>query len=385
MKVLFYFLDMVRVSDDSGSYKGEYLNLFRALGSGKLFTEVYTEGPDTPRGMNQFFFGSSNPGIGNGLSKSYPSDVQHSKSILKALYDQGVTSKFFIPDPLDPRIFPSDSPVETTTNQEEFWGWLKEDSDEDMFLFFQDSDYHHTISDFSATRRGERLADAVARKHIETAYYLGQEANLEKLVIFSDHGFHGSFDSMLSFDPLGPHRTKILWYETDFSTDFRQDEKLYSLSEVAHSAISDSFEIKDTSPKRPGHSGPSRVVIRDDWQPPFMKLFSNSGRVIWEREISQTNAGLLHNGELSLEQATSSPTRGSKASYGYFVPAQKISATFTSPFFNGKRVDSPPLGVLMRSMYRFVALLEFSWQSVCVYIGIKGNLDNLGYRRNKTN
>jgi hypothetical protein len=183
--------------------------------------------------------------------------------------------------------FPPCPNRETVDSEETFWQEVKLAQNPGFFMF-TDNDYHGSISDYSATRKGEVFADRHFNLRIPTVVSRCRDLKVDQLLIFSDHGFHGSSDFEGALNPLGPHRTRVLWYETDFHTPFAHSDLALPISQLSVNFFSSTIGLPLPSSVEERHECDLDDVVRDRWNPAFVRFFRERGTSIrWEADYSE--------------------------------------------------------------------------------------------------
>ena len=271
MKVVIYFIDMLRVNDSKGRYKQVYEDLFLELGHGLLYKKAFTSIPNTIGSLNAFFFGvsaSQNPAR-HGV---YPSQAMGMESYLDIAVEEGYTFQSFTPESSGRELnFPSCTNHRRLESEEVFWQEVGTYKTNALFMF-TDNDYHGAISDYSATKLGEKVADSHFKKRLPKIIELCSNLDVDKLLIFSDHGFLSSGDYWSVFNPLGMHRSGLLWYETNFRERIAIDTLPSPISKLSQDFFSCGLGLRPTRSTILRKNTDIDFVIEDLWLPPFLQV-----------------------------------------------------------------------------------------------------------------
>jgi hypothetical protein len=271
MKTLVYFVDMLRVADFKGNFKLSYLEMFQTIDHGKILLNSYSTKPNTPGTLNSFFFGVSLIDNPSRFVDTYPHESELDSFLGKPTLGK-VSLYAYSPEPDNSQAcFPKDADIFFFEDEEEFWSRLETEEDDSLFIFV-DNDYHGTISDYSSTLFGERVADSHFLRRIPRIAQLAKESGATKLLIFSDHGFHSSSDFANSLKPLGKHRSGVLWYETDFASSLEIDNLLAPVSRLARAFFSEVTNRVRIGPGGPEEKMHPDSIVEDSWLPPFLQV-----------------------------------------------------------------------------------------------------------------
>ena len=194
MRILTIFFDMLRADTLNSINEKVDLTavdeLFKKLG-GTLFTECYSEGPDTARSLSMFWSGV--PCYLNGCQKraQYPSFFLQFPTFLDVLSNNGYDIRLYN-DKKErdcgcyPPNFRECGNHNTSNNLEEFLKELPELDDQYVFLGIED--YHWALNDYGATVAGVKKGHQYLDEIIDVIMSNIDMEAFDAIIVFSDHG-----------------------------------------------------------------------------------------------------------------------------------------------------------------------------------------------------
>lgn len=241
MKILTLFIDMLRtdfLSSYNSTVKKSEIDLFMEEMKGTLFTNCFTNGPDTPRSLSSFWSGISCLNNGCKRRTQYPRYFLRTESFLSRLQEHKFKLCFStIPSRLQTGILPPDAPhqakdaikydLDTFLNNFEL--------DLNSFVFIDICDSHWAINDWGANYLGVRKGhEEVSR----TLQFIRERIDIEAfdiVILFSDHGhlIDGEGGENLFDNILQPKRSRVLmfWHRKG-DESFQTNDKLSSMTDV---------------------------------------------------------------------------------------------------------------------------------------------------------
>ena len=244
MKVLTIFIDMIRanrLSTFNGNVKKDTpLDIaFKELG-GTAYTNCFTPGPDTPRGISTFYTGV-NP-YQNGCNTRLKWPRYFLKKELDTIFDIFIDQEFKIdcfasPKERDTGLYPSHINDMNIHNKDydldKYLSELKLQNDH--FLFISIPDYHWAFDDFGYHTHGEKEAYRVTKSVYDIVFKNLNKDDFDHIFIFSDHGFKFSVERKLEDQKmmLNTDRTNpILFYRSKNQQKLNIDNRLCSLADL---------------------------------------------------------------------------------------------------------------------------------------------------------
>jgi hypothetical protein len=244
MKVLTIFIDMIRanrLSTFNGNVKKDTpLDIaFKEMG-GTTYTNCFSPGPDTPRGMATYYSGV-NP-YENGCNTRLKWPQYFLDKELNTIFDLFIEKGFKIDCFANPKerftgLYPSHISDMNVHNQDldldKYLSELKLQNDH--FLFLSIPDYHWAFDDFGYTASGEKKAYKVTKSVFDIVFKNFNKDDFDHIFIFSDHGF--KFDAELKLEPkaylLNEDRTNsIMMHRVKGQEGLIHNDKLCSLTDL---------------------------------------------------------------------------------------------------------------------------------------------------------
>lgn len=245
MKILTIFIDMIRanrLSTFNGSVKKDTpLDIaFKEIG-GTIFTNCFSPGPDTPRGMSTYFTGVNPYKNGCNARLKWPQYFLNKE--LNTIFDIFIEGGFKIdcfanPKERDTGLYPSHINDMNVHNKDldldKYLSELKLQNDH--FLFLSIPDFHWAFDDFGYSVSGEKKAYKVIKKSVFDIVFKNlNKDDFDHIFIFSDHGF--KFNVERKFEPkaymLNEDRTNnIMIHRSKGQEDLIENNKLCSLADL---------------------------------------------------------------------------------------------------------------------------------------------------------
>ena len=244
MKVLTIFIDMIRanrLSTFNGNVKKDTpLDIaFKEMG-GTTYTNCFSPGPDTPRGMATYFTGVNPYENGCNTRLKWPRYFLNKE--LNTIFDLFIEEGFKIDCFANPKergtgLYPSHISDMDVHNQDldlnKYLSELK--LQDDHFLFLSIPDYHWAFDDFGYTVSGEKKAYKVTKSVFDIVFKNFDKDDFDHIFIFSDHGF--KFDAELKLEPkaylLNEDRTNsIMMHRVKGQEGLIHNNKLCSLTDL---------------------------------------------------------------------------------------------------------------------------------------------------------
>jgi hypothetical protein len=215
MRVLTIFIDMIRAN------RLQTFNLeveqetpldkaFRELG-GTVYTNCFTPGPDTPRGIASYYTGL--PPYVNGCTTRLKWPEYFLKPELKNVFDlfleKGYALNIFSsPNEKKNGFLPKHiAQMDIHNHDYDLAGYLADiELREDHFVFVSLPDYHWAFDDYGYSIKGEGKAYIETKKSYDVIFNQFDKDDFDHIFIFSDHGFK-------------------------FLSDFKMDDSIYMLDE----------------------------------------------------------------------------------------------------------------------------------------------------------
>ena len=219
MKILMVFLDMLRINltnvYDIKNKETLFDKALKKIG-GMLFTNCYTNAPDTPRSFSCLWSSLYPKENGCDNRLKYPYYYLEKESFLNKLENGGYQINIFSNQwsfeiGEFPRLNNENSSYSKIESIKDFLLGLKPSENSLTFLGFED--YHHIISDCFARKKYVKKAFDISGKILET---IGNHINFDDFdltIFYSDHGFktrEESFDT--NYKMLDSPRTQILLF-----------------------------------------------------------------------------------------------------------------------------------------------------------------------------
>tara|TARA_B100000989_G_scaffold214088_1_gene162767 strand:+ start:27043 stop:28203 length:1161 start_codon:yes stop_codon:yes gene_type:complete len=247
MKILILFIDMIRPNrlsfvNDNIKRISPFEKSIKKLG-GTFYSNCFTEGPDTPRGLATFSTGI--PPNKNGCNTRVKWPRYFLDKNLKTIYDLFLEKNYKIsmfsnPNERNTGMFPNHITDMNIHNHDfDLKSYLnKIKLTKNHLLFVSLPDFHWSFDDNGYTTYGESKAYCDINKSFELVFQQYDKDDFDHIFIFSDHGFKFNYEirSQRKIMLLDEDRTNILMiHRKKGESIFRQDNKLCGLSQVYHS------------------------------------------------------------------------------------------------------------------------------------------------------
>ena len=245
MKVLMIFIDMVKGVDlsknKSKMQTRAFKNYLDKLG-GTIFTNTFTEGPDTPRSMSSFYTGKKPSENGCIDRLRWPEYFLNTEeTIFDYFIDNNFKLDFFSnPNERANGLFPKKisqlkNVHNETINLNHFIDELT--LSDDQLLFISLPDLHFSMDDIGYNLLGEFYGYYNVIKSLNIIFNRFHKDIFDNILIFSDHGF--KYRSQLAFEKrsfsLNRDRTQVfLFSRNKFDNSINYSENLLALSDVFH-------------------------------------------------------------------------------------------------------------------------------------------------------
>ena len=244
MRVLTIFIDMIRanrLSTFNDSIKNDTpLDIaFKDLG-GTFYTNCFTPGPDTPRGMSSYYTGI-NPYL-NGCNTRLKWPQYFLNKNLNTIFDLFIEKDYKIdcfssPKERDTGLFPEHifkmDIHNSDLNMGKYLSNIK--LEDDHFLFISIPDYHWAFDDFGYSEKGEKEAYQVTRSVWDIVFKNLNKNDFDHIFIFSDHGFKFSVERKLepkSFMLNEDRTNNIMIHKVKGKHSLVKNNKLCSLADL---------------------------------------------------------------------------------------------------------------------------------------------------------
>jgi len=221
MRVLTIFIDMIR-ANRLQTFNEKVKNLtpldeaFKTLG-GTVYTNCFTPGPDTPRGMASYYTGL--PPYLNGCTTRLKWPEYFLKPELKTVFDLFLEKEYALnifssPNEKKNGFLPKHiSQMNIHNNNYDLAAYLANIKlKEDHFVFVSLPDYHWAFDDYGYSTKGEEKAYIETKRSYDVIFEQFNKDDFDHIFIFSDHGFK-------------------------FLADYKMDDSLYMLDEDRTNSI----------------------------------------------------------------------------------------------------------------------------------------------------
>jgi hypothetical protein len=244
MKVLTIFIDMIganRLSTFNRNVKKDTPldKAFREMG-GTAYTNCFTPGPDTPRGMSAYYTGVDPYMNGCNTRLKWPQFFLNKE--LDTIFDLFIKQEFTIdcfasPRERDNGLYPSHIHNINVHNKDydlnKYLSELK--LQKDHFVFLSLPDFHWAFDDFGYSISGEKKAYKVSRSVWDIVFQNLNKDDFDHIFIFSDHGFKFSVETKLQprLYKLDEDRTNsIMIHRVKRQNELIRNDKLCSLIDL---------------------------------------------------------------------------------------------------------------------------------------------------------
>jgi len=244
MKILVVFIDMIRpnrLSTFNKNIKNDTPldKSLKKLG-GNYYTNCFSQGPDTPRGLSTFATGKT-PYI-NGCTTRVKWPRYFLNKNLKTIYDLFVEKNYKMtffsnPNERETGMFPENiTNMDIFNNDYDLDKYLSSTILEDNhFVFVGLPDYHWSFDDNSYTTHGEQKAYIDTQKSYDIIFDRFNKDEFDHIFVFSDHGFKfiHEFKREPKYLLLNEDRTNILMiHHKKGDKGINYDNKLCSIADI---------------------------------------------------------------------------------------------------------------------------------------------------------
>lgn len=244
MKILVIFIDMIRpnrLSTFNDQVDKDTLldKAFKDLG-GTVYTNCFTPGPDTPRGLSSFFTGIE-PYL-NGCNTRLKWPQHFLKEGLSTIFDIFIRNDFSItcfssPAERENGLFPENIEKQNIHNMDyDLGNYLSSVKlKKNHMLFIGIPDYHWAFDDFGYTTNGEKKAYHVVKSVYDKVFESFNRDDFDHIFVFSDHGFKFNLERKL--EPQGylvnEDRTNcLLIHRTKYQNELIKNNRMCSLCDL---------------------------------------------------------------------------------------------------------------------------------------------------------
>jgi hypothetical protein len=244
VKVLVVFIDMIRPNRLSLFNKkikeDTPLDIsLRELG-GTYYTNCFSQGPDTPRGLATFATGKIPYKNGCDSRVKWPRYFLNKE--LKTIYDLFIEKNYKMtffsnPNEREAGMFPENiSNLDIHNNDYNLDKYLADTKlEENHFIFVGLPDYHWSFDDNSYTTHGEQQAYKDTKKSYDIIFDNFDKDEFDHIFVFSDHGFKFAHEVKRQEKHLllNEDRTNILMIHRKKSENYiKYNDKLCSIANV---------------------------------------------------------------------------------------------------------------------------------------------------------
>ena len=236
---------------------------------GTLYTNCFSPGPDTPRGMACFYSGLYPYLNGCDTRVKYPGKFL--KDDIPTIFDiflkENYETHFFSnPNERKGGLFPSSiSDLEKHNEDFDLKKYLEKISLEQKHLVFLSiPDYHWALGDWEFTSKGEREAIKETSKSLEIVFNRFNPDDFDHIFLFSDHGFKFSSEFKYEdwYDFLNRDRTNIfLLHRKKGDSNIFFNDKLSSIQDISNTI--DELFLKENKLSLLSKTEREYVVIED--------------------------------------------------------------------------------------------------------------------------
>jgi arylsulfatase A-like enzyme len=244
MKVLTIFIDMIRanrLSTFNGNVKKDTpLDIaFKEMG-GTTYTNCFTPGPDTPRGISTFLTGIDPYKNGCTTRLKWPQYFLDKKlpTVFDIFLEKGYKLDCFSsPRERDTGLFPEHiSNMDIHNKDYDMNSYLSNiELQDDHHLFISIPDYHWAFDDYGSSTHGEKKAYQVTKSVYDIVFKNLNKDDFDHIFIFSDHGFKFSAERKLEDKKmmLNTDRTNcLLIHRVKKQQKLSVDDRLCSLADI---------------------------------------------------------------------------------------------------------------------------------------------------------
>lgn len=257
MKVLIVFVDMIRpnrLSSFNHEIKTETtLDIMLKNIGGTSYTNCFTPGPDTPRGLATFSTGIDPHKNGCNVRLKWPRYFlnENTKSIFDLFLEKNYKLTLFAnPNERETGMYPANiSEMDIHNTDLNMKKYLSDIELEDNHMVFVGiPDFHWSFGDHGSTKSAEKIAYKDTKKTLDVVFDCLNKDDFDHIFIFSDHGFKFTheFKTQPKYLLLDEDRTNILMHHrVKFQNLMHQNDKLCSLADM-YSTIEEILGVKES-------------------------------------------------------------------------------------------------------------------------------------------
>jgi len=244
MKILTIFIDMIRPNRLSTFNPNNKINTpldvaFKELG-GTVYTNCFSPGPDTPRGISTFLTGLDPYKNGCNTRLKWPQYFLNKGLI--TVFDLFIENNYKVDcfSPLQHQtlgIFPDHIAKMDIHNKDhkmnEYLSNIK--LQDKHFVFVDIYDYHMAIDDIGPSTYGEKKSYQIVKDAYEIVFKNLKKEDFDHIFIFSDHGFKFSVEAKFEDKKMMINRDRtncILIHRTKNQTKIEINDRLCSLADL---------------------------------------------------------------------------------------------------------------------------------------------------------
>ena len=246
MRVLTIFIDMIRANrlstfNEKIKVHTPLDKVFKELG-GTIYTNCFSEGPDTPRGISSYFTGVEPWSNGCNTRLKWPGVFLRNdlKTIFELFNDKNYKINLFASiNEQTIGFFPQyvkeskNIKINQDNNLDNFLKNIKLENNH--FIFIGLPDYHWAFDDFGYTKKGEKKSYEITKKSFDMIFDKFDKDEFDHIFIFSDHGFKFNYE-MKKYPKqflLNDDRTNIIMlHRKKYKNKLVINNKLCSLSDM---------------------------------------------------------------------------------------------------------------------------------------------------------
>ncbi len=275
MRVLTIFIDMIRANRLSTFNNNVEIDTpldiaFKDLG-GTIYTNCFTPGPDTPRGISTYYTGT-NPYF-NGCNTRLKWPKFFLKKELKTVFDIFIEKNyelniFSAPNERDTGFLPEHINNMNIHNKDyNMDQYLSEiELKDNHFIFVSIPDYHWAFDDFGYSTHGEKKSYTETKNVFDIVFKNLNKDDFDHIFIFSDHGF--KFNAERIMEPkaymLNEDRTNsIMIHRKKEQNSLIKNHKLCSLADL-YPTYEDILNIKTTKAVSLFSQNERKFVVLED-------------------------------------------------------------------------------------------------------------------------
>jgi len=255
MKILVVFIDMIRPNRlslfNSNVKSDTQLDLSLKKFGGTYYTNCFTQGPDTPRGMSAFATGCAPYKNGCNTRLKWPRYFLNKE--LKTIYDLFIERDYKMtffsnPNEREDGLFPEHvSNLKVHNYNYDLDKYLSETKlEENHFVFISLPDFHWSFDDNGYTVYGEKKSYKEIKKSYDVIFKNFSKDEFDHIFVFSDHGFKHTHESKREskYLFLNEDRTNILMIHRKKNEEkIKYDNRMCSIADI-YPTIQDIFSEK---------------------------------------------------------------------------------------------------------------------------------------------